>query len=99
MTDIRPNPIPATSPTIRKVLTENPRLPELLRSLDALQGSQREEALLHALGVHRSQMTGNKYDKPIEVDEDMLALRSLTEAIEAAVRGEKSGTLDLDWGE
>ncbi|EGO25968.1 hypothetical protein SERLADRAFT_437702 [Serpula lacrymans var. lacrymans S7.9] len=89
----------ATSPVIRNILAKNPRLITLLTSLDSLQGAGREDALQGALGVHRSQTGAHQHQKAAESDEDVLALRTLTEAIEAAVRGEKEGTLDLDWGE
>jgi hypothetical protein len=34
-----------------------------------------------------------------QLSEDVLALRALAEAVEAAVRGGKADALGLDWGE
>ena len=102
----------ATSPAVRKALTANARLPELLRSIDQLRGSDREEALQRALGVSASDANAS-FSSPsssssrpntlasfeAQSDEDVKALRDLAEAIEAAVRGGKQGMLGLDWGD
>jgi hypothetical protein len=40
----------------------------------------------------------NHQFKGIEISDDVLALQQFTEAVEAAVRGNNGGALDLDWG-
>jgi zinc finger HIT domain-containing protein 3 len=88
----------ATSPAIRKALASNPRLPQLLTSIDALRGADREDELQRALGV--SSTTGAHRSANIRYEEgDMAALRAFAEAVEAAIRGEKQDTLGLDWGD
>lgn len=83
----------ATSPSIRRILAANPRLPEILRSIDTLRGGDREEALKQALGVgeHRHTAVG------LMAEDDQATLRQLAEAIEAAVRGGKENILGLNW--
>ena len=88
----------ATSPTIRRVLASNPRLREILRSIDTLRGEDRELALQEALGVGGSRtqaLASLGHASP----EDRDSLRQLAEAVEAAVRGGKQDTLGLDWGD
>ncbi|KAH9956946.1 hypothetical protein BGW80DRAFT_1384898, partial [Lactifluus volemus] len=46
----------ATSQAVRATLTGQPRLQELLRSVDRLRGSAREEAIQDCLGVSRSEV-------------------------------------------
>jgi zinc finger HIT domain-containing protein 3 len=85
---------------VRRALAANPRLPELLRSVDQLRGEEREDALQHALGVSSSDTRVSvRADSADQSDEDVKALRSLAEAIEAAVRGGKQDTLGLEWGD
>ncbi|KAF8902920.1 hypothetical protein CPB84DRAFT_1746428 [Gymnopilus junonius] len=87
----------ATSPAIRKLLSENKRLPELLTSLDKLRGPDREQSLQKALGITAPEIDDQL--RPPELSEDVLALRQLAEAIEAAVRGGNESALGLNWGE
>ncbi|KAJ7122062.1 hypothetical protein C8R43DRAFT_1033024 [Mycena crocata] len=87
----------ATSPAIRKTLAAHPNLPELLTSIDKLRGPDREDALQRALGVTAPEITPS--NRGHELSEDVIALRALAEAVEAAVRGGKEGALGLDWGE
>lgn len=35
---------------------------------------------------------------PVEISDDVLALRELAEAVEAAVRGDNRAALGLNWG-
>ncbi|KAI0358636.1 hypothetical protein OH77DRAFT_1587650 [Trametes cingulata] len=86
----------ATSPAIRRVLASNPRLREILRSIDSLRGEDRELALHEALGIGESR---GKILIGRESEEDQKALRDLAEAVEAAVRGGKQDALGLDWGD
>ncbi|RPD53185.1 hypothetical protein L227DRAFT_513667 [Lentinus tigrinus ALCF2SS1-6] len=88
----------ATSQTVRRVIASNPRLKDILRSIDALRGEERELALQEALGVggsrnHALASLGHAST------EDRDALRQLAEAVEGAVRGGKEGILGLDWGD
>jgi len=90
----------ATSPLVRATLSENPNLKNVLRSINELRGSDREEALQRALGVSLSSRSGIFNDAEKEVtEEDVHALRRLAEVIEGAVRGSKDGGLGLDWGD
>ncbi|KAG1772612.1 hypothetical protein EV702DRAFT_620788 [Suillus placidus] len=88
----------ATSAAVRHALESNPRLLELLTSIDKLRGADREDALHRALGVDARQLK-NDLLGPQELDEDTRTLRQLAEAVEAAVRGGKEGVLGLDWDE
>ncbi|KAF8198099.1 hypothetical protein BJ912DRAFT_57432 [Pholiota molesta] len=70
---------------------------ELLTSIDKLRGPEREDALQRALGV-----TAPEIDDQLrrsEPSEDVLALRALAEAIEAAIRGGNESALGLNWGD
>lgn len=95
----------ATSPTIRQVLEAFPQLPSLLTNIDTLRGAERERAIQTALGVTNAQIqeqanavnTLNAHGVN-ELGEDIIALRALAEAVEGAVRGDKTGALGLDWG-
>ncbi|KAF7357893.1 hypothetical protein MVEN_00835600 [Mycena venus] len=87
----------ATSPAIRTTLAAHPNLPALLTSIDKLRGPDREHALQRALGVTAPEIATTHGNA--ELGEDVLALRALAEAVEAAVRGGKEGALGLDWGE
>ncbi|KIO34565.1 hypothetical protein M407DRAFT_240444 [Tulasnella calospora MUT 4182] len=88
----------ATSVDVREVLTTNPRLKDILRSIDALQGSARERELEKILGV-----AVDEQGRPASGgdEEDMKALRALAEAVEQVVRGEKAegDVRGLDWGD
>ncbi|KAJ7252080.1 hypothetical protein B0H12DRAFT_623117 [Mycena haematopus] len=86
----------ATSPAIRTILAAHPTLPTQLTSIDKLRGPDREYALQRALGVTAPEIA---VTHGVELSEDVLALRALAEAVEAAVRGQKAGALGLDWGE
>ncbi|KAK0481376.1 hypothetical protein IW261DRAFT_1397250 [Armillaria novae-zelandiae] len=87
----------ATSPTVRKVLSAHPNLPALLTSIDNLRGQNRDLALQRALGVMDSQFVDRT--RPVQLEEDVLALRALAEAVEDAVRGEQKDALGLNWGD
>ncbi len=92
----------ATSPTIREVLASHKQLPALLASLDNLRGEERQYALQEALGVTAKQLNNQAVVGGLTgavVSDDILAFRTLAEAIEAAVRGGKEGVLGLDWGD
>lgn len=85
---------------MREALRAHPRLKEVLRTIDGLRGSEREEALQLALGVSRRDVGGGVEIVP-EIGEgigegERQAMRGLAEAIEAACR-EGEGTLGLDW--
>lgn len=90
-------PWPATSAAVRKALSDHPSLKPLLRSIDSLRGTERETALQRALGVSQEDHQGvsgiNRFGI---VEEDIEAVRQLSSALEAAIRGEKSNTLGLD---
>ncbi|GLB45076.1 hypothetical protein LshimejAT787_1901540 [Lyophyllum shimeji] len=85
----------ATSPAIRKTLAKHPGLKQLLRSVDSLRGYDREHALQRALGVAAPDI--KDISAPKELSEDVVALRELAEAVEAAVRGGQESALGLDW--
>ena len=88
---------------MRKALTANPRLEDILRSIDGLRGDDRQDALERALGVSSSDTKGPAQaglaGLGAQSEEDVRALRDLAEAIEAAVRGGKQDALGLDWGD
>ncbi|KAJ7797541.1 hypothetical protein B0H14DRAFT_3093145 [Mycena olivaceomarginata] len=56
------------------------------------------EAIARA-GVTAAEIAVATHAGGAELSEDVLALRALAEAVEAAVRGKKEGALGLDWGE
>jgi zinc finger HIT domain-containing protein 3 len=85
----------ATSPVIRNILNDSPNLINLLSSIDALRGHEREQALQRALGVTASDIS-NQF-RHVDLSEDMLALRQFAEAVEAAIRGDNKGALGLNW--
>ncbi|KAF7298423.1 hypothetical protein MKEN_01367400 [Mycena kentingensis (nom. inval.)] len=85
----------ATSSAIRDVLAAHPSLHGLLTEIDKLRGHERENALQRALGLGAADIAGKNANRP--VGDDVLALRALAEAVEAAVRGGKDGALGLDW--
>lgn len=89
----------ATSSAVRRVLEDNPRLRDMLRSIDQLRGDDRQEAIQRALGVSSSDVKPPGLVSPEQNNEDVLALRTLAEAIEVAVRGGKEDALGLDWGD
>jgi hypothetical protein len=71
-----------------------------LTSIDKLRGPDRESALQRALGVTLPDITAQaRGSSSVQPAEDVVALRELAEAIEAAVRGGKQDALGLDWGE
>jgi zinc finger HIT domain-containing protein 3 len=89
----------ATSQAIRKALSANPKLPELLRSIDKLRGEDREEALQRALGIAPADLAGSSRRAGTYLEEEISGFRDLAEAIEAAVRGGKEDVLGLNWGD
>ena len=97
---------PATSPAVRAALTTHPRLKEVLRTIDGLRGTEREEALQLALGLSRRDVgSGREREIDSEIEESGIGegerhgMRGLAEAIEAAVRASRDGLLGLDWEE
>ncbi|KAI0798517.1 hypothetical protein BC629DRAFT_1581510 [Irpex lacteus] len=94
----------ATSLAVRKALASNPKLPDLLRSIDRLRGADREEALQRALGVSPADLDldgtpGAGRRVRVYEEEEVGAMRELAEAVEAAVRGGKEDVLGLNWGD
>jgi len=87
----------ATSPDIRKILSEHKDLPQLLTSIDKLRGLEREQALQKALGVTPPDIEDHLRSNAL--NEDVLALRTFAEAIERAVRGDNNAALGLNWGD
>ncbi|KAJ4491724.1 hypothetical protein C8R41DRAFT_376082 [Lentinula lateritia] len=101
----------ATSQEVRKALLvpsvvsgqpdqPNMTLRALLVSIDKLSGVGRERAIQCALGADDGRINdelrqGNS--SSLEPSEGVLALRTLAEAIEGALRGETNGTLSVDW--
>ncbi|KAI9447161.1 hypothetical protein F5148DRAFT_1252331 [Russula earlei] len=71
----------ATSPAVRAALEGHPRMKEVLRTMDGLSGSAREEALQASLGIWGD---GGVVALEEEVRD---AMRGLAEAIDGAVRG------------
>ncbi|KAI0319008.1 hypothetical protein OF83DRAFT_871449 [Amylostereum chailletii] len=99
----------ATSPAVRRVLAAHPRLKQVLRTVEALRGAAREEALQRGLGVNFDDTSrGHTHGRgtarsdvdalAFEDEEDRGALRELAEAIEGAVRGGNDAP-GLDWGD
>jgi hypothetical protein len=83
---------------IRETLLSNSRLPQLLRSIDNLRGSERDEALQRVLGVTQGADDSRRPGFADEIDEeDAKTLKSFATAIEKAVRGERKDALGLDW--
>ena len=80
------------------MFASHPQLAGLLRNIDSLRGEDREEALERALGVHVPAI-GTQPSIGSKLDDDTIALRALAEAVELAVRGDKSDALGLDWGD
>ena len=87
----------ATSHAVRAALTGHPKLKDTLQSIDRLRGPAREEALQACLGVSRSDVTSSVGSGIRVGEEEKEAMRELTEAIEAAVRGNREDALGLDW--
>lgn len=83
----------ATSVKIRGILAKEPRLKDLLRSIDSMQGGERTWELEKILGVAMS--PNGQLIEPGNED-DSRGLRALAEAIEEIVRGERN--VGLDWG-
>jgi hypothetical protein len=101
LTTLPPPTRTATSPRVREVFASHPRLPDILTAIDTRRGADREAALERALGLASSdivrQASGAGSATPLH--DDVLALRKLTEAIEAAVRGGKQDVLGVEWGD
>lgn len=91
----------ASSPAIRAALSSNPCLLPLLRKLDKLRGTEREEALEALLGVtpDRSTSHGQRTAPRTPDSEEVKAFKQLAEAVEQSVREEKANVLGLDWVE
>ena len=90
--------LPATSVNVREVLSEHPDLKPVLRSIDSLRGREREAALQRALGVSRVDLDGDSSITKLGIgQENIEAMRRLSSAIEAAIRGERPGALGLDF--
>lgn len=89
----------ATSSAIRAALSSNPSLPPLLRKLDQLRGTEREEALERLLGVTRDRAASHGQQVTLHAaeSEEVRALKQLAEAVERSVRGEITDALGLDW--
>jgi len=89
----------ATSPKIRSMLRENPQLPLLLRSLDALPSSfSREKAFEAILDVATGRIEPLRLENGEHMDEDdVILLRRFAEEVENAVR--RPGDLGLAWEE
>ena len=68
-----------------------------MTSIDRLRGPERGQALQRALGVTPPEIDDQL--RPPQLSDDVLALRELAEAIEAAVRGGDQSALGLNWGE
>ena len=65
--------------------------------MDSLRGTEREAALQRALGVSQENHQGVSGMSRFGIgEEDIEAVRRLSSAIEAAIRGEKPNTLGLD---
>jgi zinc finger HIT domain-containing protein 3 len=91
------SPLSATSVTVRDVLSENPGLKPFLRSIDSLRGREREEALQCALGVSQSNHQGDSGTSKLGIGEgDIEAMRQLSSAVGAAIRGDGHSALNLD---
>ncbi|KAJ3808069.1 hypothetical protein F5876DRAFT_46802 [Lentinula aff. lateritia] len=99
----------ATSPEVRKALLvpstvsgqpdqPNMTLRALLVSIDKLSGVGRERAIQCALGADDGRINDDlRQSISLSPSEGVLALRTLAEAIEGALRGKTNGTLSLDW--
>ncbi|KAG8722037.1 hypothetical protein FRC08_007806 [Ceratobasidium sp. 394] len=97
----------ATSPDVRRVIADNPNMPNLLRSVDKLYGPLRQQTLEEMLGVgtsgdQRHGTRGQTHETLARIRQDgdaesnMLALRQLSEAIEKAI-GVGSAQRGLAW--
>ena len=83
---------------MRKALSEHPSLKPLLSSIDSLRGTEREEALQRTLGVSPAGHHGGSGTDRLGIGEDDVeAVRQLSSAIEGAIRGDRAGTLGLDF--
>jgi hypothetical protein len=88
-------------------LAGHPGLKEVLRTIDELRGSGREEALQAALGVSGREVGERERGIDSEVvvgsgrigEGERYAMRGLAEAIEEAVRPSRDGLLGLSWEE
>ncbi|KAJ3864560.1 hypothetical protein EV359DRAFT_40784 [Lentinula novae-zelandiae] len=99
----------ATSQEVRKALLvpsvvsgqpdqPNMTLRALLVSIDKLSGVGRERAIQCALGADDGRINDElRQGISLEPSEGVLALRTLAEAIEGALRGKTNGKLTVDW--
>jgi len=87
----------ATSPKIRSLLSQNPRLPLILRSLDSLSPNfSRVGALETILGVATGRTEQIRLDNGEYMDmDDLQVMKEFAEEVENAVR--KPGDLGLAW--
>lgn len=93
----KPRHLPATSVAVRKALSEHSDLKPLLRSIDSLRGGEREETLQRALGVSQANLQGASSTNKLGIcQEDIEAMRRLSSAIDAAIRGDRPSALGLD---
>ena len=65
--------------------------------MDKLRGREREVALESALGLAPSDRIAQARETGSSLPDDVIAMRELTEAVEAAVRGKEPNALGLDW--
>ncbi|KAG9123990.1 hypothetical protein FRC07_013294 [Ceratobasidium sp. 392] len=96
----------ATSPDARRAIADNPNVPNLLRSVDKLYGPLRQQALEEMLGVGTSgEQQGARFQtndtlarirQEGDAEENMRALRQLSEAIEKAI-GVSDTQRGLSW--
>lgn len=83
---------------MREALSGHPNLKPLLRSIDSLRGTEREAAIRRALGVSQEEHQGVSGINRLGIgEEDVEAVRQLSSAIEATIRGERPNTLGLDF--
>ena len=65
--------------------------------MDSLRGTEREAALQRALGVSQANYQRDSDISKLDIgEEDIEAVRQLSSAIEAAIRGDRLNTLSLD---
>jgi len=65
--------------------------------MDSLRGTEREAALQRVLGVSQANYQGDSDISKLDIgEEDIEAVRQLSSAIEAAIRGDRLNTLSLD---
>lgn len=85
---------PASSAAIRNILSSNPNLKSVLRQVEELRGSDREEALEQLLGVsvRKHGLISLKAS-----EDDIKAMKEFSEALEKCIRGNEEDARGLDW--